>query len=266
MTLHFTNLDQAEYERLQKQVHFHSKLGFLNAHNGLRRGCLHLLIGTTSGGKSTLMRTLMRDILFHPLNDCHIGIWLSEEEVNDYKAQLALSVPSHDRLLKTEAFSEMEMKTKSEMAFFEWLHFHKPDVFIFDNITTSAFYMDMKPDSQAKFATKLKAITKELNMATILVAHTEASVSDSQKGLISINQIRGSKSICNLAEFAYILQRFETDNDFFPTLRIVKSRSQTLVHNLYFLDYDKRLRAHAGDRALEFSKFKEAYGNRNRLD
>ena len=266
MTLYFTDQEQAEYGASLKEVHFHSKLGFLNAHNGFRKGSLHMVIGTTGGGKSTLTRTILRDLIFNKDNDAHVCIWLSEETLDDYKRQLAFGMPSHEKLLRTEAFSELESQNVSKMAFTEWLEFNKPDVCIFDNITTSKLYMDKRPHEQAEFATMIKTISKKLNIAMVLVAHTDANVTDSQKGLINLNQIRGSKTICNLVEFAYVLQRFELGNTYFPTVRIVKSRSQELIHSLYHLKYDPRLRAFSGDSPLEFKEFKEVYGKRNRLE
>jgi ABC-type iron transport system FetAB ATPase subunit len=266
MTLYFTNEEQEQYEASLREVHFHSKLGFLNAHNGLRRGSLHMVIGTTGGGKSTLTRTLLRDIIFNKDNKCQVGLWLSEETLDDYKKQLAYGVPSHERLLSTEAISELESTNVSKFSFIEWLEMTKPDICIFDNITTSKLYMDKRPAEQAELATQIKNITKKLNIAMVLIAHTDANVTDSQRGLINLNQIRGSKSICNLVEFAYILQRFEIGQAYFPTVRVVKSRSQELLHSLYHLKYDPRLRAFSGDSALDFEQFKEAYGKRNRLD
>lgn len=266
MTLHFTKEEQAELDRTQKEIYFKSKLGFLNAHNGFRRGAIHLILGTTGGGKSTLVRTLLMDLLFEPEIQHHVSIWLSEEDVKDYKAQLAQGLPSHDRLLNSHAKSELDYQFKNEMELFEWLEMIKPDVFIFDNVTTSCFYNDRQVKEQGEFVTKLKNITKKLNMATVLIAHTDAKVTDSMGRLININDVRGSKTIANISEFAYILQRFEINESFFPTIRIVKHRSQELVHNLYYLDYDKRLRLFKGDKHLEFNKFKEAFNARNKLD
>lgn len=266
MTLHFTASEQAEFETEQNRVHFGSNLGFLNAHNGLRRGSLHLVLGTTGGGKSTLVRTILRDLIFRPEKEFHVALWLSEEEVQDYRAQVAYGMPSHDRLLNTSAFSELCAENVSELRFFEWLEFNKPDVLIFDNITTSKFYNDRQVSEQGKFANKLKQATKRLNMATIVIAHTDAKATDSMGRLITINDIRGSKTISNLAEFAYILQRFELEKNFFPTIRTVKHRSQELIHNLYMLIYDNRLRSFSGDKAIEFKQFKEVFNARNKLD
>ena len=265
-TLHFTAEEQADFEKESKEVQFRSSLGFLNAHNGLRRGSFHLVLGTTGGGKSTLVRTLLRDFLFKKENDgLSVALWLSEETVRSYKQQLAKSMPSHDILLNAHAQSEQEIINVKELSLFEWLNTLQPDVLIFDNITTSELYEAKKPDEQIRFAKKLKAFTQKTNCATILIAHTSAEITDSVERLLTVNDIRGSKAISNLTEFAYILQRFEVGETFFPTIRIVKHRSQDLVHNLYLLNYDKRIRAFRDDTAIQFDKFKEVFSARNKL-
>lgn len=265
MTLHFTKEEQANYEADANQFHFESSMGFLNAHKGLRRGSFHLILGTTGGGKSTLIRTIIRDFLFKKENqNLNLSLWLSEETITDYKRQLSASIPSHDVLLNTQAMSELDAEY-SQMAFFEWLEFYKPDVFIFDNITTSRFYMDRRVDEQGAFARKLKAVVKKIDCAAILIAHTSAEVNDNIERFININDIRGSKSISNLTEFAYVLQRYEVGTSFYPTIRVVKHRSQDLVHGLYMLNYDKNLRAFTGDSPIQFEKLKEVFNARNKL-
>lgn len=266
-TLHFTEEEQKQYEESNKEIHFHSTLGFLNAHNGLRRKCLHMILGTTGGGKSTLVRTLIRDIIFNPKNDPSVGIWLSEENTADYKAQIAFGMPSHDRLMKAQIISELEIKDKNKkLTFREWVAFYQPDVLIFDNVTTSSMYNDKASGEQSEFITLLKELALEFNMAVVIVAHTDAKATDSMGRLINLNDVRGSKNLPNLCEFAYILQRFEIGNMYFPTIRVEKHRGQELVHKLYQLHFDNRLRSFRGDTAIDFKKFKEMYGQRNRLD
>lgn len=267
MTLYFTEEDQAKYEKTLREIHFESQFGFLNAHNGLRRGCLHVLLGTSGGGKSTLARSILRDLICNNSDKIQVAVWLSEETVEEYKMQLATGMPSMTRLLRTEAESELDIKDSfGEMRLFEWLEFNRPDVLLFDNITTSKFYMDKRPGEQGEFVKKVKSISKKLNMATIMVAHTDSKVSDSQKDLITLNQIRGGKDICNLTEFAYILQRFETSKGgFYPTLRVVKHRSQNLIHNSYHLKYEPRVRSYIGDASINFEEMNAAFKSRNRL-
>jgi ABC-type iron transport system FetAB ATPase subunit len=265
MTLHFTNEEQELIEKEKREVHFQSKLCFLNAHNGLRRGSMHLVLGTTGGGKSTLIRTILRDLLFVKDAEYQVAVWLTEEDLKDYRAEVAFGLPSSDRLLNSHAISELEGDHITELYFFEWLEMIQPDILIMDNITTSKFYNDKKPYEQSRFASKLKNITKKINIATVVVAHTDAKATDSMGRTININDVRGSKSIANLVEFAYILQRFELNETFFPTIRVVKHRSQDLVHSLFYLEYDKRFRLFSGDKAIDFNKFKEVYDARNKL-
>lgn len=265
MTLYFTNEEQKSLEASLRQTHFHSHLGFLNSTNGLRRGSMHLFIAGTGAGKSTLTRSLIRDLLFHKENDPIISIWLSEETIDEYKTMFALAVPSHDRLLNTHAYSEIDKPETSELHFFEWAEMVQPDVLILDNITTSKFYMDKRPEDQAKFAIKLKSLLKKLNCAGIIIAHADAQQTQQKGGLLDVNHIRGSKTICNLAEFAYVSQLFETPITKYSTIRIVKSRSQQAIHNIYSLNFEKTTSSYISDTAVPFEKFKEAFNERNRL-
>lgn len=265
MTLYYSPEEKLEYSKKIREVHIQSRLGFLNAHNGLRKGSLHLVIGTAGGGKSTLTRAVLSDVVLSN-NKAQVGVWLSEESIEDYKMQLSQSFRDESALLRTEAFSEVEDSLDlGEMTFFEWVEFNRSDVLLIDNLTTSKLYMDKKPQEQAAFVSKLKALTKKLNIATVIIAHTDANVSDSQASLINLNQIRGSKSIVNMVEFAYILQRCDTPKGFYPTLRVVKHRSQELIHGIYFLEFDSRLRCYSGDRSISFEEFIAAWETRNRL-
>lgn len=266
MTLFFSKDDQEQFKKQQMETYFASKFGFLNSHRGFRKGSVHLIIGNTSGGKSTLIRALTGDLMFHPENSkVHLGVWLSEETVEQYQAQLSMGQESNEALLRTEAFYELSSPDVTEVTFNNWVKTVKPDVLIIDNITTSKFYMDKKPDVQAQFAINVKSLAQKYNIAVIVVAHTDSSVNQSQKGYIELNQVRGSKQLSNISEFAYILQRFQIESEFFATIRIVKHRSQDIVHDLFLLHYDKSKRSYKGDTALEHAKFREAYEQRNKL-
>lgn len=265
MTLHFTDKEQADFEASLKEIHFHSNLGFVNSTNGFRRGSMHLFIAGTGGGKSTLTRSLIRDLLFHKLNNPIISIWLSEETIQEYRTMFALGVPSADRLLNTNAYSEQEKQNTSEMHFFEWIEMINPDVLIFDNITTSKLYEGKRPADQATFAQKLKNIIKKINCTGIIIAHADSQQTNQKGGLLDVNNIRGGKGIVNLTEFAYLVQTFSTSKAKYSTLRIAKSRSQEIVHDTYLLNFDPRTRSYTNDTAIPFEKFKEVYNERNKL-
>lgn len=263
--LHFTKEEQIELVRKNNETHFSSKFGFLNSHNGLRRGCLHLMLGTTGGGKSTVVRSILRDFIFNKDNETRsASIWLSEETVNNFKTEMSKSVPSHDALYRVTVSSELEKHEKG-FSFSGLQRTLVPDLIIFDNITTSKFYASKKPSEQITFATKLKELAIELNCAVILIAHTGAMVSDNMNRLIDPNDIRGTKDVVNLAEVLYILQRFHIGDIYFPTIRIEKARGQEVVSKFYRLNYEKTLFSYISDEPISFEKFKEAYGKRNRL-
>lgn len=265
MTLYFTHEEQKEFSDSLKEVHFHSKLGFANSTNGFRRGCMHLFIAGSGAGKSTLTRTLIRDLIFEKKNNIILGLWLSEESVKEYKTLFSLGSVSHEKLLCTEVYSEQDNNSASELLFFEWLEMIKPDVLIYDNITTSKFYMDKRPEQQSTFATKLKNAIKKLNCAALIIAHADSQQTGQRGGLLDINNIRGSKTIVNLVEFAYLVQTFKTPKGIYSILRIAKSRSQNIIHDTYLLNYLKEIMAYPTDTAIPFEKFKEVYDARNKL-
>ena len=265
MTLSFTEKEQNEFEASLNEIHFSSKFGFFNTNRCPRRGSLHLLIAGTGAGKSTIVRSVLRDLLFHPKNDPIICIWLSEETVEEYRAMFSMGVPSHERLLNTNAYSEQDNMEVSELHFFEWVSMISPDILILDNITTSKFYEGKRPDDQAKFATKLKHLIKDIHCAGIIIAHADSQQTAQRGGLLDVNNIRGSKTICNLAEFAYLLQTFETKSTRYSTIRIAKSRTQDVLHPIYLLQYEGRTRSYIADMPIEFEKFKEAFNERNKL-
>jgi hypothetical protein len=265
MTLYFTDEEQAEFEASLREVNFHSKMGFANSTNGFRRGSMHLFISGTGGGKSTLVRTLIRDVLFHPKNNPLVCVWLSEESIDEYRAMFSMGAISHERLLNTQGYSEQDNQDATEKDFFDWVEMHKPDILIFDNITTSKLYEGKRPAAQGEFASKLKNIIKKVNCAGIVIAHADSQQTNQKGGLLDINNIRGAKTICNLTEFAYLVQTFRTPKNIFTTIRIAKSRSQNIIHDTYMLNFEPNTRSYVSDTAIPFEKFKEVYNERNRL-
>jgi KaiC/GvpD/RAD55 family RecA-like ATPase len=265
MTLYYTADEAKAFEASLREIHFHSNFGWPNSHNGFRRGNMHLLIAGTGAGKSTLTRAIVSDLVLHKNNDSTIAVWLSEETVDEYKALFSLGKSSNGKLLSTNANSELEITDLGELMFFEWLHFVSPDIFIYDNITTSHFYVDKTPPEQAKFARKLKRTLKELNCAGIIIAHGDSQQTQQKSPLLDINNIRGSKTICNLAEFAYTFQMFSSEAAKATFLRIVKSRSQRVIHDTYLLKYDSSSMSYVGDVAVPFSELKKANDERNRF-
>lgn len=264
-TAYITKAQAEKYALESDRIWNGSRFGFLNSHNGLRPGKLHTMMGVSGGGKSTMIRSMIRDFAFCKENtDKRMMVWLSEESVEDFRVEFSRSGLDHERLVSISIFSELD-EQMTPTKFQEILVNQAPAVLLYDNITTSSFYADRTIRDQNRFCQWMKKLTKTENIATVMIAHTGANVNDSMNRLIEMNDIRGSKAIVNLSEFFYILQRFQLKESFFPTITISKSRGQDVVNRIYKLDYDKHFRSYTGDVAIDFEKFKKMFNERNRL-
>ena len=138
-------------------------------------------------------------------------------------------------------------------------------IIFYDNITTSEFYCDIHPSEQSTFIWELKELISKVKKPLILVAHTASEISENTPRFISITDIRGSKTIANLVQFYYILQRFSIEDAFYPTLRILKHRGQTVKDTMYYLYYSKEKNIYYKDKKIDFNAIKEAFRSRNVL-
>jgi len=248
-------------------IDFKSKFNFISEHNGFRRGKIHVIMGTSGSGKSTLVRSLLMDLMEQNPHQ-NVLLFLSEETIQDFKMEIAHS----NFCFKNRniwIISEQEMENVDSSKFFidlnEFITKNSIDFFLFDNITTSRFYNDIRPAEQGAFIRKLKKLTKEKKIATLLVAHTKADVWDNSPRLINENDIRGSKTIVNLAEFFYIMQRFQINEEYFQTVKIVKHRSQDPNNKLFVAEFDRKKKIYTRDLRINFERFKEIFNDRNKL-
>lgn len=255
-------------EHYSNRIYFDSNFKFLNTHKGLRPGEIHTFLGTAGGGKSTLMRTILIDMLEN--TDVKILLLLSEEDRVEFLVQFNKSGYKH-KLERLHIISELDLmeKHKSNRLMWDAIRFHmkefKPSIFMYDNITTSKMYMDLTVKQQGEFCIGLKTMCKRVNIPFLIVAHANAQVSDSVNRLIEMNDIRGSKSIVNLSHFFYIMQRFHTPEGIFPTLRITKHRSQEAKCKLFSFKYVDKRRIYCQDIEVDFKRFKEVFKSRNVL-
>ena len=125
--------------------------------------------------------------------------------------------------------------------------------------------MDQKISAQSGLVTKLKRFAVETNTAVFIVVHTRKDVVDNMGRLMTENDIRGNSSLVNMAHFFYIMQRFETPNAYFQTIRIAKSRGQTIDKKLFVVNYDRDKVLYYGDTPIDFSAFKKIFKERNQL-
>jgi len=263
----------------REKVYFYSDFKFLNAHKGHRPGNLHLYLGVAHGGKSTLIRSLILDALKRVDTNKKILVWLSEETENDFLIEFSMALKGfeqkdaeiifkklivHSELSFSKHFKTEPIKRKFEY-FKDAVSRDDVDIIFYDNITTSCFYMDQKIDVQSFFIKEVKEIVGDINKPLIFVAHTGAEVTENSHRLINMNDIRGCKSIVNVVQYCYILQRFHIGEFYFPTLRITKHRGQSVENKMYYITFDKEKNLYVQDRHLEFEEMKDNFKRRNVL-
>lgn len=266
--LSIADSEKTTLKTLGSLTQIRTELDIFKSHNGLRPGNLHIVMGSTGSGKSTFIRSLILDHLRNNKTK-NLLLYLSEETIEDLKYELALTDHDFTQGSNLYVVSEFEEKLESEdqvlRCFVEKFKSLNIKTFIYDNITTSRFYNDLTPKEQSMFVAKLKKLTAESSVATVLVAHTNAGISDNCNRLINETDIRGSKSVSNLAQFIYILQRFQTLEQWFPTIRLCKHRGQNPEDKIYKLSFDPKARLYKHTKAISFLALKEAYGLRDRL-
>ena len=256
--------------------HVSSKFGFLNAHNGLRNGKLHVMMGSSHSGKSTLLRSLLFDALDNN-PDKKIFIFLTEESENDFLKELAVSGYRNqdglDRLKILCAYDQKRLPSLADLIFY--LKETEPDIFFFDNITTCNFYADASVKAQGDIVYNLKALAKEMDIPFYIVVHTGAEVVDNMRRMIEMNDIRGSKQIVNMAEFFYIAQGFVSSiwdsllkkNKEIKrlTIFIKKHRGENCRSRIFYLEYNDQKRLYEKDMEIDFKQFKNYFKDRNHL-
>ena len=262
----FDKLFISETKEEKKTIYLNTRLSFLKEHNGFRPGLMHILLGLTSGGKSTLVRSIIKDVFFNNFNPQKIYVWLSEESQLSFKSEMAISCP--DLRGHTLAFiseQDVENHQLNILHFEEYLKEFKPDLFIFDNITTSVFYGNKTPEQQLKFVKHLKSIAIKLRIPFLLVAHTGAEVTENSRRMVNINDIRGTKDAANLAEFFYIMQRFRVEGEYFPTVKIAKNRGYAINNLFHLLNFEQESLSYSRSVNLDFDDFKDAYKSREKI-
>lgn len=255
----------------KQKFQWETNLNYLKSHKGFRNANIHLFLGTSGAGKSTKMRTIIRDFLIqNPFET--IAIWLSEETVDDFKDELAkfkdpLLVQYLDNIYAVSEMEGMNRENLTELKsnFIRFLDETEPSIMIFDNITTSAMYDTLSVKDQTAMQGWLKAECIRRHIPFVFFAHTSAEITDSINRLINQQDIKGSRGICNIAQYLYVMQRFELGRLYFPTLRVVKYRGYTVEERLYYLNYDKEESVFSLDWALPWEEFMEAFSKRNQL-
>lgn len=252
-----------------RQVQYQSQYNFIKEHGGYRKGKLHLAIGPSSGGKSTLTRSLLIDFLLTLKPDEKVHLHLSEESYEEFLIEIASSGLDLEKINRISVTSEQDNQFKSANELFRHLHEalseSKVRGLFFDNITTSFCYMDRKADQQALVSHKLKTLAKGFNIPFVLIGHTGGDSTMASTRLIEMNDIRGGKSIVNLVEFMYVLQPLFVGDSRYNIIRILKHRGYSIKNSYFQLEYSDKARMFACDEAISFESFKSIFKQRNVL-
>lgn len=261
-TLETNETEKALFKENREYTAWFSKFSFLLQHNGFRPGGLHTFLGTTGGGKSTLMRSLLIDAL--KLNPGKtLGVYLSEESKDDLRA--SLSVLEGCDFSRAEVVSELDGGPEVFRDFVERIFAGQYDLVIIDNLTTMNSYNDQKPERQYQVVQFLKKLAVDAGVAIIIVCHTDGKTQDNGNRLLSEIDLRGSKSLVNLTQFLYVMQRFKINENFFPTITIRKYRGHVIEHSLFLLKFNKKTMLFDADVSLPFEEFKKIFKMRNTL-
>lgn len=254
-----------KYKEHSQSISTRSDFKFLSGHRGLRPDNLHLFLGSSGDGKSTLMRSILIDVLEWKKRDDKILLHLSEETPKEFKIELSKTGFKKDSLDSLHIQTEVGKDKRSILQLKEKILSKEYKYFIYDNITTSELYEPFRPQEQTKVAKSLKSCLKEAGCLGLFFAHTNADIGSKSTRLVDMTDIRGGKGVVNLAEFIYIIQRFQCGKLFFPTLRVVKHRGQEMENMFFALQYNKNKFIYDSDKVLDWGEFNELYKTRNVL-
>lgn len=235
-------------------------MNFLKEHNGFRNSKLHLFIGSTGVGKSTLTRTVLLDFL-GANTDKNAGLFLSEETHEDFLTEFSFTELPLEKIEKLKVVSESSMP--SSMKILEKLDIliqeAELNIMFIDNITTVSEYESARPGQQNEIAKGIKALAVKYKIPIVVIAHSGGTVIQYAKALMDSNNIRGGKGIVNLAEFVYLIQSITINDQRKTILRISKSRGQNVKNQTHQLFYYPTARIFGKSESVDFSKLKELF-------
>lgn len=258
-------------QQLTSYTYFTSRYQFIKEHHGFRPGNMHLFMAAAGVGKSTLTRSIIADILRNN-KTATINLLLSEESVSDFEREICRK-ENGTCMIDAQMFSRITASSELEMNYRNAnliskigndIKQKKHNFFIWDNITTSLIYNDKRPDDQAATVNMLKKMAENTQCAVIVIAHTGAERGGNSR-LFEPNDIRGSKTIINITQFCYIMQRVIEKDVITTLLFIYKHRGQQIVNKTFVLEYCKMANTYLRDRAIGFESVKEFFKNRDKL-
>ncbi|MDH3324047.1 MAG: hypothetical protein OEL89_00250 [Candidatus Peregrinibacteria bacterium] len=257
------------FKQLSERVYFKSHYNFTNTINGFNKGKTHVFMATEGAGKTTWVKSVLFDTIAAN-QGVRILIWLSEESIDDFKTDLAIADVRSDKLKNVFIVSEQDFDFNTPKKVLDSMeNFIKEldvDIVFFDNITTSECYLYENGRYEAESSKRVKKIAKRANIAMIIIAHADSLSSKNRSVLMESSNIRGNKTMSNLAEYFYILQYSMINNVRVTFLRLTKHRPNKNVENYFFrLFYNPKTGIFDSDSIISFEEMKEFLNRGNKL-
>lgn len=255
-------LAAARSEQRRHKVHFNSRFAHLNIHNGFRPGELHTFIAEKGGGKSTLVRAWVLELL---AQGKRVYIRLSEEYPQAYRDEIAARfTPDTAHLLKNLVIdSELELPPE-EMGsrYVDALNARiiraDAQIFLLDNFTTSDLSR-ATPRGQEESTVKLRRLAHDADIPVLIVAHTEKGFTK-KRGVATGDNIRGNMTLSNTAAYIYTLTVFFELPGQPAVLFIDKARHHTEANKkLFMLRYDHQHRSYVSDHPAAADEIKKIF-------
>lgn len=239
---------------------------FLNEHFGLRPECIHILLGETGKGKSTLCRSVA---LNYAAENEKIIYYSAEETLKSFSMGLDAKEGAEENVF---FIGEKELKKKYDNfgvelvleAIQTQLACHKSKILFFDNPTAGFIASDFK--LQEKLYNGLREIA-DAGVTIFMPAHTKSS--KERNFLTDPSDVRGSKHIANISDYFYSFYNFsytfEGEEKIFSGVQTLKCRFHNSAGSIYSIAYDKDSRKYTKDYKIKFNSFLELWKKRQKL-
>lgn len=257
----FKNIQDAiERSKTKKEsLFFKSRFKHLMIHNGHRRGELITFVGEKGGGKSSLIRAWILELI---LQHKKVYLRLSEEYSRDYRDEILRFFNEETAFFQKYLIIDSELELQQSELGSEYIEMldlrikaSEADVFIFDNFTTSVL-SSRSPAQQQLSAVALRNIAGINNIPVIVAAHTEKSFK--KHTIATGDNIRGNATLVNTAAYIYTLTIWHDKPNRPAVLYIDKARHHAKANKKCFLlCYDLEAETYKNDKELTFELLKE---------